>query len=158
MTFIDNIHHISLEIEESVIEKISTACKAAYPNELGGFLIGHYSSDMACAKVTQMIVPPKYEAGPTSFQRDTDGLNAFWDELFKKGLYYLGEWHSHPNGSAQYSNTDKNALSNIAKCDTVNIKNPIMVIFGYKEQKMIEIKAYYYRCEKIIEYNEYCGY
>lgn len=79
-------------------------------------------------------------------------MEPIWDSLYNEGLIYLGEWHSHPNGSSSYSMTDRKALTNIAESETVNISNPIMLIVGFNKSRIIEIKAYYYKDFDIIEY------
>ena len=155
MIFTDSINGVDLEIEVGVVKSIQDFAKASYPNESGGFLVGNYSSDMKRAVVKEMIIPEKFISTPVSFQRDTVGMNKVWEDLFNNGLIYLGEWHSHPNGTAFYSNTDKRALINIAESDSVTIANPIMVIFSLNEDEIKEIRAYYYRKGEIIEYEQY---
>lgn len=155
MIFTDSINGVDLEIEVGVVKSIQDLAKASYPNESGGFLVGNYSSDMKRAVVKEMIIPEKFISTPVSFQRDTVGMNKVWEDLFNNGLIYLGEWHSHPNGTAFYSNTDKRALINIAESDSVTIANPIMVIFSLNEDEIKEIRAYYYRKGEIIEYEQY---
>lgn len=155
MIFTDSINGVDLEIEAGVVKSIQDLAKASYPNESGGFLVGNYSSDMKRAVVKEMIIPEKFISTPVSFQRDTVGMNKVWEDLFNNGLIYLGEWHSHPNGTAFYSNTDKRALIKIAESDSVTIANPIMVIFSLNEDEIKEIRAYYYRKGEIIEYEQY---
>ena len=152
MIFTDTINGVDLEIEDGLVNSIRDLAIASYSNELGGFLIGNYSSDMKRAVVKEMIVPEKFISTPVSFQRDTVGMNKVWEELFDNGLIYLGEWHSHPNGTASYSNTDKRALINIAECDSVTIANPIMIIFSLNKDEIKEVKAYYYMNGEIVEY------
>lgn len=89
-----------------------------------------------------------------SYKRDTDGMDCLWDELYKDGLIYLGEWHSHPDSSASYSNMDKQALTNIATSTTVVIRHPIMLISSVSKTRIREYRAYYYYNGQIIEYEQ----
>ena len=75
MIFTDTINGVDLEIEDGLVNSIRDLAIASYPNELGGFLIGNYSSDMKRAVVKEMIVPEKFISTPVSFQRDTVGMN-----------------------------------------------------------------------------------
>jgi proteasome lid subunit RPN8/RPN11 len=152
LIFRDYIHDVSLEVEENVVELITRVSLAAYPNEIGGFLIGCYSSDMRRAIVKQILMPDTFVSGPVFFQRDTEGMNHKWEELYANGLIYLGEWHSHPNGTSSYSMMDKQALVNIAEYDRVAIENPVMVIFALSRESIKDVRAYYYRGGNIIEY------
>lgn len=152
MIFIDNISNLNLVIDDKIVCVIRKQALEAFPNETGGFLVGKYSDDNRSAIVSLVLNPVKITSGPTSFQRETDGMESVWDELYKEGLIYLGEWHSHPNGSSMYSATDKKALTNIAQCKDVLIRNPIMLIVSLSKTKINKINAYYYDNGKIIEY------
>lgn len=152
MKFTDNIHGVSLEIEEGLLSAICKICIDSFPNETGGFLVGNYSKDNSNAIVSRIVQPVSISAGPVSYERNTNGMESVWDKLYEEGLFYLGEWHSHPNGNALYSITDKNALTNIGECDQVKIANPIMLIIGLSKTKVKEIKAYYYKNKEIIKY------
>lgn len=152
MIYKDNIHNLSLEIDNKIVQEIRKQAFEAFPNETGGFLVGKYSTDNNTAIVSLALTPVKITSGPTCFLRETDGMESVWDELYKKGLVYLGEWHSHPNGSSMYSATDKKALTNIAGSETVVINNPIMLIVSLSKKKINRINAYYYNNGKIIEY------
>ena len=50
--------------------------------------------------------------------------------MVKDGLRYVGEWHSHPNGSTQYSDIDLAAMVDIEK--EVAIENPLLLIVGVR--------------------------
>lgn len=152
MIYKDNIHNLSLEIDNKIVQEIQKKAFEALPNETGGFLVGKYSADNNTAIVSLVLTPVKIISGPTCFQRETEGMESVWDELYKEGLVYLGEWHSHPNGSSMYSVTDKKALTNIARSETVLINNPIMMIVSLSKKKINQMSAYYYNNGKIIEY------
>lgn len=154
MIYKDNIHNLYLEIDSKVVQEIRKQAFEAFPNETGGFLVGKYSVDNNTAIVSHVLTPVKIASGPTCFQRETDGMESVWDELYKEGLVYLGEWHSHPNGNSMYSATDKKALTNIARSETVVINNPIMMIVSLSKKKIHRMNAYYYNNGEIIEYEK----
>ena len=154
MIYKDNIHNLYLEIDSKVVQDIRKQAVEAFPNETGGFLVGKYSVDNNTAIVSLVLTPVKIASGPTCFQRETDGMESVWDELYKEGLVYLGEWHSHPNGNSMYSATDKKALTNIARSETVVINNPIMMIVSLSKKKINRMNAYYYNNGEIIEYEK----
>ena len=68
--------------------------------------------------------------------------------------YYVGEWHTHPNGSTKYSSTDLNAMIKIAKDDNVVIENPILLILSINKDKSYKFSFYLYASEKLIEYDK----
>lgn len=152
MIYRDNIHNLYLEIDNTVVQEILKQALEAFPNETGGFLVGKYSAGNNTATVSLVLTPVKIISSPTCFQRETVGMESVWDELYKEGLVYLGEWHSHPNGNSMYSATDKKALTNIARSETVVINNPIMLIVSLSKKKINRMNAYYYNNGEIIEY------
>ena len=152
MIYKDNIRGLSLEISDNVIAAIEKRALDAFPNETGGFLIGKYLDDNSRAYVSKVLIPKKCSSGPKSFQRETEGMEETWNKLYSEGLIYLGEWHSHPNGSCAYSTIDKTALTNIANCDTVVINNPIMLIVSLSKTDIKDISAYYYNNGNIVIY------
>lgn len=152
MIYKDDISNLSLKIDNKIIQAIQKQALVAFPDETGGFLLGKYSDNNHSAIVSLVLSPLKSTSGPMFFQRETDGMEGIWDKLYKEGLIYLGEWHSHPNGSATYSVTDKKALANIAQCKNVVIKNPIMLIVSLSKTRINQISAYYYNNGEIIEY------
>lgn len=152
MIFIDNISKLELYINDNIIDELRHLSLQSYPKECGGFLVGNYSNKSRTANILQIISPSKSIVSNSSYERDTDGMEELWDNLYQQGLIYLGEWHSHPNGNASYSSVDKRAITQIAACKTVNIENPIMLILGINKDGIIDIKAYYYKEGQIIEY------
>lgn len=102
------------------------------PLETGGLLIGYCSKDKEDVVLTNIVGPgPKAEHGRDHYIPDYDyhRLEAarFYDE--SNGLLtYLGDWHSHPNGSFNLSWRDKRALKNICLKSQIYINNPCMLL------------------------------
>ncbi|WP_443897880.1 Mov34/MPN/PAD-1 family protein [Paraprevotella clara] len=90
-----------IEIPTVVFNQIKLQAEGEYPNENGGMLAGRYSTDRHTVYIEKVVVPVEKLTGRTKFMRITKGLENVWEQLAKEGLQYVGEWHSHPNGSTQ---------------------------------------------------------
>lgn len=145
--------NLELIIESELIHELANTGMKHYPNEFGGFLIGNYSSDFKKLYISDYILPRKYKGYPFEFVRYIDGLLSVFKRIFKeKKLYYIGEWHTHPNGSTMYSHTDLNTMIEAAKCDTVKIKNPVLLILSIGKTDINGYAFYYLNDKKLIPY------
>lgn len=153
MKLIRKHNDLNLTIQKDLIEKMGAIALKHFPNEFGGFLVGKYSSDFKSVEITDVILPKKYKSTPTLFLRSTDGLEGIFEKLFiEKHQYYIGEWHTHPNGSSNYSGTDLNAMIETVNCETVQIKNPLLLILSITKSDIKDFTFYYYDNEKLISY------
>lgn len=152
MKYYQEEYDLHIEIKASVFAKIQMQAKGEYPNENGGMLAGHYSSDKHTVYVEEVVVPTEKKTGRTSFVRSTTGLESVWKKLGEKGLRYIGEWHSHPNGTTQYSATDMSAMRDIEK--EVSIENPILLIVSVKNEGIVAQTFYCYKNNKLLEYRK----
>lgn len=147
--------NLKLVIDSDVINEIKNIGIKKHPNEFGGFLVGKYSNDLNTLTITNFLLPKKYLSQPMSFKRSIDGISGILEDLFiTKEEYYVGEWHTHPNGSSSYSSTDFNAMKSIAEFETVNIKNPVLLILSISKGRCDEFTFYYYKNEKLIPYEK----
>lgn len=155
MKFILNNRNLKLVVDSDIIDNIKDAGIKKYPNEFGGFLIGKYSDDLSTVIITRFLLPKKYTGHPTSFERSTDGLHKLLQKLFdSKQEYYVGEWHTHPNGSTRYSSTDFNAMKAITEHKTVNIKNPVLLILSIGKSGCDDFTFYFYENGKLMPYEQ----
>lgn len=141
-----------IEIKTSVFNQIQLQAEGEYPNENGGMLAGRYSVDRHTVYIEKIVVPMGKLIGRTTFMRNTKGLEKVWNQLAKEGLRYVGEWHSHPNGSTQYSDTDLAAMIDIEK--EVAIENPILLIVGVRSSGLGAHTFYCYKNNKLLEYKK----
>ncbi len=141
-----------IEITASVFNQIQLQADGEYPNENGGMLAGRYSADRHTVYIEKVVVPMEKLTGRTTFMRNTKGLEKVWNQLAKEGLRYVGEWHSHPNGSTQYSGTDLAAMIDIEK--EVAIENPILLIMGVRSSGLSAHTFYCYKNNKLLEYKK----
>lgn len=141
-----------IEIQASVFNQIQLQAEGEYPNENGGMLAGRYSVDRHTVYIEKAVVPVEKLTGRTTFKRSANGLKKVWEQLAKNGLRYVGEWHSHPNGTSQYSSTDLAAMVDIEK--EVAIENPLLLIVGVRSDGLRTHTFYCYRNNKLLEYKK----
>ena len=145
-------NNLYIEIQASVFNQIQLQAEGEYPNENGGMLAGRYSKDKHTVYIEKVVVPVEKLTGRTKFMRITKGLENVWEQLAKEGLQYVGEWHSHPNGSTQYSSTDLAAMIDIEK--EVVIENPLLLIVSVRSNGLSAHKFYCYMNNQLLEYKK----
>ncbi len=141
-----------IEIQASVFNQIQLQAEREYPNENGGMLAGRYSTDRHTVYIEKVIVPMEKTTGRTTFTRNTKGMEKVWEQLANDGLRYVGEWHSHPNCSTQYSSTDLSAMVDIEK--EVSIENPLLLIVSVRRDELSGHTFYCYKDNKLLEYKK----
>lgn len=153
MKYIIENNDIVLNIDEGLLLDIKDKALSAYPNETGGILVGRILSSKE-ATILAIVTPTSIHATPTSFDRDLSGTENLWQEFSKEGLEYIGEWHSHPNGTSDFSNTDKKAMEEVVNDDHVALKTPIMLIVAIDNKDIISHSFYLYKHSKLIKYKK----
>ncbi|MEO2128199.1 MAG: Mov34/MPN/PAD-1 family protein [Christiangramia sp.] len=144
---------VELVIDQKLLDKIGKRGIENFPNEFGGFLIGKYSDDYKTLFITDYILPKISKGSRYIFERSSKGIKSILSELFRvKKEFYVGEWHTHPNGSTGYSNTDLNAMINIAGTSSVKIKNPVLLILSVSDKKLNQASFYIYDNKKLSPY------
>lgn len=132
MKYINKENGLELIIDEVLIKSLYESSLNHYPNEFGGLLTGNYSPDKKTVFINQSIQPIEYKSSRYSFNRGSRGLKSLLQKLFKMrtSQYYIGEWHSHPDGSATPSETDLRAFIQITSHNEVYIENPVLLILS----------------------------
>jgi integrative and conjugative element protein (TIGR02256 family) len=107
--------------------------RRAYPLETGGVLVGYVAENHE--PVVQHLVGPGLAARHRRhrFHPDHDWQCRRLDELFEASAgqaVYLGDWHTHPDGSPQMSWLDKRTLRGIARHRQAELSRPLMLIGG----------------------------
>lgn len=154
MKLINKHKNLDLIFDDVLLNKLSLLGIKNYPNEFGGFLIGYYKDNNKSLIITDTISPKIYKGSPCLFKRSSLGIDSMLKELYSQNpkKYYIGEWHTHPNGSTMHSQTDLNAMIEIENCETVNIKNPVLLILGIDKTKMDDFSFYIYDNKKLLKY------
>lgn len=99
--------------------------------ETGGILIGEYSTDLTTAYIDIATGPGSYSKHAIrSFIRRQGELQEILDDAVDAGLYYLGEWHCHPNDDCKPSRRDLSQLLKIAHSKKYGCPEPILIIIS----------------------------
>lgn len=153
MKFINKETGVKLEISESLFDSLCKYALEYYPSEFGGFLLGKYSTDYKKVYIEDVILPKKFKGTPTKFCRSVIGIeDVFKQAYYEKGLFYIGEWHSHPDGNSMFSNDDFRAMKQIVEEKTVLIKNPVLLILSVTNEKLDGYQFYFYKEEELKKY------
>lgn len=123
----------NLWISRHFIDQIITDIEKYAPLETGGTFFGYFA-DNGDVVVTDLIdAGPDAKRGRYSFEPDQDYQLAEIERLFilsNGKTTYLGDWHSHPNGSPSLSRKDEKTLLNIALSTEARCTHPVMVVIG----------------------------
>lgn len=100
---------VSVLIEQSVLDGITDRSKSNRPNEAGGLLLGYRKgNDLHVVDLTGPL--PMDVASPVRFFRKDPGHQRDAARKWKgsrETLDWVGEWHSHPNGTPYPSSIDE---------------------------------------------------
>jgi len=121
-----------LWIPAAALEEMAAAADLWAPQETGGALMGYESED-------GLVITHLIDAGPEA-QRTATGfspdpafqLEAIGHIYARSGRIhtYIGDWHSHPNGSPMHSSTDRAAVREISRSREARCERPLMIIIG----------------------------
>jgi integrative and conjugative element protein (TIGR02256 family) len=139
---------VFVEIKKQVIKH--------YPKECGGIFVGKIINDNE-ALIEKMMVPRKFYSTRVFFLRVTGFLNKWLERVFNQSqgeLYYLGEWHSHPDAAPIPSWKDLDSMEKIAKNPDKRIQTPLLLIVGFNSRSFSE-KFYLYTNQKLVPYEIY---
>jgi len=155
LKLVTKFNNLELDCPEELLSKLIDFAKEHHPLEHGGFLLGRYSDNLKTLFLEDYVVPKVFNGFPTLFERSVKGLKTFFKKITRdKNLYYVGEWHTHPNGSSMFSSIDLQAMIDIANCSTVNIKNPILLIISLTKENVNDFAFYLYNEGELIKYEQ----
>lgn len=150
-----NSDGLKIELPETIFRDVQKQVDKFYPNECGGIFIGKVIND-STATIEKMVLPKKFSSTPVYFVRLTGFINKLLKNIFTKyngEVIYLGEWHSHPNGSPTPSATDLNAMQEISINPDIRIQTPLLLIVGY-DKKNYDEKFYIYKNNNLKQYEQ----
>jgi len=129
---VSECRRFGVEIPEAVVEKILRYCSDSVQVETGGILIGYYNPEHTRAIVAEATGPPADSTRlPRRFIRGVQGLQQLLDRLWnRQRLYYLGEWHFHPDSSSLPSQQDLREMLKISRNRLTECPEPLLVIIG----------------------------
>ncbi len=133
----DNRPDWQMRFRNSLTEKLMDELENNKPNETGGILIGRIDRAKKIIYVTDVITAPEdSKKSPYLFTRGVKGLTEQVEKIRSQSgemLEYVGEWHTHPTGSAKLSGTDQHAIGEIRKVlDPLKYPTCVTIINGSK--------------------------
>lgn len=120
-------------LPHGLFEDMKLLAKASFPLETGGVLMG-YIADNGEVVVEKLIGPgPTAKHGSHHFEPDAIYQQALLEQYFVESqgrTTYLGDWHTHPHGTAILSSTDKQTLARIGTTPSSQNKHPVMAVLA----------------------------
>lgn len=124
----------TVEISKRAFRDMLRLAREHAPQEVGTSLIGSYSEDGYRAIIRALAPLTEDSRGSRfSFVRGVSGLECFFSRLFRRfrgRRHYVGEWHSHPGGTAIPSSIDDKNQRAIVNDDGADCAECILVILG----------------------------
>lgn len=142
-----------LSINHSLLESMKQLTLQHFPNEFGGVLVGNYALNGTQVNVIDFICPQQYQQSPTYFKRETTFINEKLEDIYlttKGNIFYIGEWHSHPNIIAAHSHHDYMSMCQLLPTET-KIENPLLLIIGGRKTNL-NIQFYLLVKKKLLPY------
>jgi len=120
-------------VPTAVLQDMEAETERHAPEETGGVLLGYTDrTDAMRIQVTHQIGP-----GPRAVhRRHFFNPDSEWQAREIAAAYvgsgrvstYLGDWHSHPEGSRRPSRLDRSTARRIARCEQARAPHPVMLI------------------------------
>jgi integrative and conjugative element protein (TIGR02256 family) len=125
--------HTIVWIFRSILHDLVTEADRIFPNETGGVFMGYWVSTKELV-ITHAIGPgPHALHHASSFVPDDDYQQRQIQNIYDKTARtstYLGDWHTHPNGAAIPSKSDRRTMNKIANHADARIATPLMGILA----------------------------
>lgn len=132
-----------LELPRVCLDEMIEYLQRDSPDETGGILTGRYSNERSGRIIRASDPPPDSIQSPTTFLRGTEKVDeALKESRERYGLYYIGEWHTHPDSAPQLSDQDKKEMQSIANNESYECPHPFLIIIGGNEDTGFTIKSY----------------
>lgn len=100
--------------------------------EVGGQLFAEFQQRRICVTVATGPASEdkrgRYWFVPNQKRQNTEIQN-----LFKRGLHFVGDWHTHPEPTPSPSGTDLNSMQDCFKKSRHQLKSFVMIIVGQAE-------------------------
>ena len=144
LKFLSKEEKFSIILPPKPSSEIIRAAKKYYPNEVGGALVGYYDKNKNNAIVISIINIT--EGGRFQLKIKGKSLHVELQKIWKQSkgtLYYLGEWHSHPNNTPKPSILDRKTMMSIGRSKSEYCTSPILIIIGNEFENVDEdLQAY----------------
>lgn len=122
-----------VRIAAGAAETMSRLLRKHSPSETGGILVGRIAAPRKTIYVTRLVpAPPDSRGTPWVFRRGTEKLPEALENVQRRTgglLTYVGEWHTHPMGGSDLSDTDKGAVISLRSIlDHVGLPTLITIV------------------------------
>jgi integrative and conjugative element protein (TIGR02256 family) len=122
---------LAMSASQAMLDEANRAAQL----ETGGVLLGYISPIGHLDVVVELALGPGPSARHAEHHFDPD---ADWQQRQISAVYsasgrtctYLGDWHTHPNGTAVPSPRDRKTARHIARTRTARTPHPVMAILG----------------------------
>lgn len=122
-----------IRIAATAAGEMSERMRRYDPSETGGILVGRIAAARKTIYVSRLVpAPPDSRGTPYVFTRGTEQLPEALDQVRRRTgglLTYVGEWHSHPMGGSDLSDTDKHAVVSLRSIlDRVGLPTLVTIV------------------------------
>ena len=144
-----------MRISKALITKLYKLALVHYPDEYGGILIGKYTNSHKTCVIVDTIESANPKASRFSFERGNLGLSEKLVKYYNRvpSLFYIGEWHTHPDGLPIPSSTDKQAMKEISENENVKVTSPLLLILGMNKTQW-SVGVYVQYQQKLHKYEQ----
>lgn len=126
--------HYSVLFPTQILMQMFEVARPHLPLEFGGILTAIKGERQDI--IIDFKVPTKYEQTTTGFTRHVDDLNVYLGDIYSHSdgkIEYIGEWHTHPYSTPDFSPKDFKSMDEIAKDENSKNNSPLLIILGMKK-------------------------
>jgi len=139
------VRQTRVRIAAAVAAELRRESQHSAPLETGGVLLGFVDADapFAVEVLAQAGPGPDAEHRRHRFVPDSAWQTARIADVYSRSgrvITYLGDWHSHPGGSAWPSRLDRRTAARIARSKAARAPRPLMLIVS--GASLEELNAY----------------
>lgn len=139
--------HVFLPV--TVISEMELLAESHEPRETGGALLGYCDrDDPHLLQIVRQVGPgPRAVHACDRFEPDGEWQYAQIAEAYGQSgrvVTYLGDWHSHPGGSARPSRIDHRTARRVARTRQARTRHPLMLILWGPPKSRV-VAAYQWR-------------
>lgn len=131
--FIENETKLIVRLEEAALSILMSQRQARGANESGGLLFSRLDSD-AIISIAEVSIPVKSDIrNKYYFKHDKIKAQKTIEENFKRGLHYIGDWHSHPQLIPEPSTSDVKSIKDVFQQSRHALNFMVHIIIGQSE-------------------------
>ena len=122
---------------------VRSAREAGPRTETGGLLFGERDAAAGVTWVDEVIgPPPDSRSSPDEFICGTQGVGRHEEEKQRRGLEYLGMWHTHPTQDPLFSRRDLAGMQRLLDAASSPLSHGLLLIVGHTLPGLPELGAF----------------